>query len=480
MLLRHSVIQQWLIAGLAGTLLGIWILAAATLSSRWAPLLILAGIGPFVAMMVRDIRKLLLAVIILDIPLQLDTYLAYRAEISQLGALGGINLSATTVSLLILYTLWAIGLLTRIGFHPHPRLRASLPLALYLACVALSTLVAPDVSLSLFQIFLLLQMFLLYVYVASWVRTRQDAIFIVAMLLASVILESTIMIGVYATGADFSIASISTSMDPGFAGRAAGTLRSPNAAAAFLSLTLAPALSLLLTKSGRWIKRLAMLAFGLGLAALILTLSRGAWLAFAIYSVIMCLLLWRRGWLTLGAPVVLAAVGLLLSPVFYDAIWTRLVADDGGSALSRIPLMQLAWSIIKDHPVFGVGANNFVLLIPQYATPAFANAWLYTVHNNYLLVWAETGAVGFIAYTAFLLVTVGRGWRVWRARDPFLSPLALGLAVAVIGHMVHMFVDLFNMRPETQLLWLIAGLIAALNEIDRENNAPRLTKRRRI
>jgi O-antigen ligase len=142
--------------------------------------------------------------------------------------------------------------------------------------------------------------------------------------------------------------------------------------------------------------------------------------------------------------------------------------------------MQLAWSIIKDHPVFGVGANNFALVIPQYTTPAIANVWLYTVHNNYLLVWAETGVVGLGAFIAFLLVTVGRGWRVWRVRDRVLSPLALGLAAAVIGHMVHMLVDLFNMRPETQLLWLVAGLITAMNEINRENNAAGLTRRRRI
>ena len=39
---------------------------------------------------------------------------------------------------------------------------------------------------------------------------------------------------------------------------------------------------------------------------------------------------------------------------------------------------------------------------------------------------------------------------------------ALGFTAAILGHMAHMFVDLFNQRWQVQLLWLIAGLITAI------------------
>ncbi len=128
--------------------------------------------------------------------------------------------------------------------------------------------------------------------------------------------------------------------------------------------------------------------------------------------------------------------------------------------------MKLTLRMIEDNLVRGIGANNFAIMIKQYATPEFAGEWLYVVHNKYLLVWAETGIGGLLAFIAFLVVTVRRGWQCWKSKDRFLSPLALGFTAAIIGQMVHMLVDLFSARPQVQSLWLIAGLIAAMHNID--------------
>jgi hypothetical protein len=53
-------------------------------------------------------------------------------------------------------------------------------------------------------------------------------------------------------------------------------------------------------------------------------------------------------------------------------------------------------------------------------------------------------------------------------QDHLLSPLALGLAAGVAGHMVHLTVDLFHVRPVQQLLWLVAGLLTAMYRISAE------------
>ncbi|MCU1316116.1 MAG: O-antigen polymerase, partial [Candidatus Acidoferrum typicum] len=118
-----------------------------------------------------------------------------------------------------------------------------------------------------------------------------------------------------------------------------------------------------------------------------------------------------------------------------------------------------------DNPVLGVGANNFTVVMDRYLTSDFREGWLFAVHNKYLLVLAETGIVGLLAFLAFLLGALRKGWQCWVHRDSLLSPLALGFAAGIAGHMVHMSVDVFRGRPTQQLLWLIAGLLTAMLRI---------------
>jgi len=420
-------------------------------------------------MIVGKMQKVLVAIIILDIPLQLDIHLFYRPEVAELGAIEGLGISVTTLSLAVLYALWLGEFMIRGGFRLRPLPRASLPLALYLGFSGLSVVVARDVELSIFEISLLLQMFLLYVYIAGSVRTRQDVLFIVRMLFVGLILESLIMIGLQLVGRDFSIAGISSRIDvySGSAGqfyRVAGTVGSPNTAGGYLGLLLAPAIGLLLTPLGRRYRWLAAFAFGLGGLALVLTFSRGAWLAFALSIMILFLLGWHHGWLPVAVPVVVLVVVALVSLPFHDTILIRLF--NLKSALSRIPLTKLAFRMIADNPVLGIGANNFAAVMEQYTTWEFAGAWLYKVHNKYLLVWTETGIGGLLAFIWFLLATLRRGWQCLKSNDRLLAPLALGFTAGIVGHMAHMLVETFQSRPLVQLLWLVAGLVAAMSMMD--------------
>jgi len=48
----------------------------------------MATLCPFLAMIVGNVRKLFLAIILLDIPFQLDIHLGYRTEAAELAPLG--------------------------------------------------------------------------------------------------------------------------------------------------------------------------------------------------------------------------------------------------------------------------------------------------------------------------------------------------------------------------------------------------------
>jgi putative inorganic carbon (HCO3(-)) transporter len=267
----------------------------------------------------------------------------------------------------------------------------------------------------------------------------------------------------------FATVSLKFQIDPDAARmgllRVGGTVGSPNTAAAYLDIALVVAASVIFASVRRALKWLAIGVLGLGGVALIYTYSRGAWVSFALALIGLCFVATRRRRFSLAAPMVIIAILAFLSLPFYDLVSDRLLGDDNGSAESRVPLMNLALRISKDNLLLGVGPNNFTVAMDPYLTSEFRHAFLYAVHNKYLLVLSETGIAGLLAYVAFLLGALRDGWRTWKAGDRLLSPLALGFTAAIAGHMVQMSVEPFRGRPLQQLLWLIAALLFVMKRI---------------
>lgn len=459
----RAPLVQWSIAAAVGLALGLYLLVAIAWNQRWVPFFALAALLPFVAMIVGDAQRFLLAVILLELPLHLDKALLYDGHAVYLYATGGLNLSVTTLCLVALYVLWLAKLLTKATTLPRS-LRASLPLVAYLAVVILSVVVVENVKLAFFELFELFQIFLLFVYVIISVQSRQDILFVVKLLLIGLVFESFVMIGLRIVGHSISIARIYAGIDAG--GRVFGTIGSPNTAASYLTLLLAPALSVMLTpleRSHRW---LAALAFSLGTIALLLTLSRGGWIAFAVSVALLCLLSFRRGWLSARVALAILVIVVLILFLFREPILHRLFGDDAGAADSRSTMWRQALDVIETNPVLGVGANNYGIWFEQYIGPELDAPRIRTVHNKYLLVWAETGIVGLVAFLGFLLSAIRWGWQGWQLRDRLLSPLALGFAVAIVGQMIHMFFDIFRSRPQVQALWLVVALIITIRNMD--------------
>jgi len=105
-----------------------------------------------------------------------------------------LSISATTIALAGLYVSWFIRSQANRSSHARPSFHVNCHFLLYLAVTAISVAVAQDVSLSLFEVFLLLEACLVYFYVANNVRTRQDVLFVVSLLLIACLLESIAMI----------------------------------------------------------------------------------------------------------------------------------------------------------------------------------------------------------------------------------------------------------------------------------------------
>ncbi|KKQ31411.1 MAG: hypothetical protein US68_C0004G0014 [Candidatus Shapirobacteria bacterium GW2011_GWE1_38_10] len=105
-----------------------------------------------------------------------------------------------------------------------------------------------------------------------------------------------------------------------------------------------------------------------------------------------------------------------------------------------------AIKMIGKSPLFGVGAGNFVVRLPKFQTGNFY--WMQPVHNIFLLMWCEIGALGIIMFLALgINKLIGFKWKkqVW-----FL------LIVGITGMFDHYWLTL----PQNNwLLAIILGLI---------------------
>jgi O-antigen ligase len=446
------------------------------------PLLLLAVAAPVVALVVGNLRQVLLAVVLLDIPLHWDVNLGWRSDAVAVGAVGGISISATTVALFGLYALW-IAERTAGGTHPL-RLWPALPLVAYVVVTALSLVVAEDLQLGVFELVLLMQTLLLFLYVANHVRTQTDVVFIVVGLLAGFLLEGAIMIATSALGISFQWIGLSSNTRELVGSsasdvRAGGTIGGANGAAAYLAMLLPISIVVLWMDLAAWIKRLSLVATGAGIVALVLTYSRGGWLAAVVAALFVTSVAVYRGYVRGGRVAAAGAVVLLLLVPFHGGIEARIAGQTRGVTYSqnaRLPLIKLAWEVIQDRPILGVGANNFAPAVSRYAGPEFSGAWLRSVHSLYFLAWAEAGFGALLALLWFLGSSLRRGWQAFARAGP-LSPLALGLTASILSAMVTMGVERFIARPLIELLCLVAALLVAVEALGRSTELDSTARR---
>jgi O-antigen ligase len=222
-------------------------------------------------------------------------------------------------------------------------------------------------------------------------------------------------------------------------GRATGTFTQPNQLASFLALALGPAL--ILAFSGpRALRPVAGAAALLGFAGVALSLSRGG--AFAVFGCLLTLLLWppiRRA--ALGALVVAAViVGFGGNPLGnvqeVDTVFQRLSSVNyavQGRSDPRFQIWKTAPEIFADHPLTGVGANQFSTVAPSYNLIETTTGEVYDhAHDVPLTIAAELGILGLLGWGWLVLATGIVAVRALRRRA---GPWG-ALVVAVLASLV--------------------------------------------
>ncbi len=306
----------------------------------------------------------------------------------------------------------------------------------------------------------------LYFFLArAWLRDRTLRAAAIAAFIGGAVLVGLLAIGQVLTGQG--IVAVEGVR------RALGTYNHPNALALYLVRAGAFALALLLFAP---VPRRAvglLVALPPVLIALVLTFSRGALVGLGIaVAFLLVAVVYRRDddnarpsstlRLTIAAACGLYAVAILLVTILSA---TGAISLRGGDSLG---LREMIWSsalaMIRDHPAFGVGLDQFYYqYAPRYINPA---AWgeRYTSHphNLFLDFWTRLGIMG-LAWLAWTLgglgATIARRWHqvTGAARRLFLA-----VAVAAIAGVIHGLVDNFFFLIDLAFVWWFLLALAAI------------------
>lgn len=229
-----------------------------------------------------------------------------------------------------------------------------------------------------------------------------------------------------------------------------GLLPHPNMLAGFLVVGLLSTLAGLFSRTIRWWPITAAIYLA-GLWALLLAFSRAAWGGFVVgvLAVLPVALRFRRSVPTLRRRLLVASGLTIAASLLFVILYSPLLAARAGigeervelrSVADRVVFTQFAIRAIEENPVTGLGMANFPWRTSYYLIETTYELRGNNVHNIYLLVWAELGAVGFGLLTAALLTGMLAFRRCWISgrREPARLMLFSGvIALGTIGLLDH-------------------------------------------
>lgn len=161
------------------------------------------------------------------------------------------------------------------------------------------------------------------------------------------------------------------------------------------------------------------------------TFTRGAYIAY--FGTFLCLLFLNVNRKNFGlklkyffSGIVLFGILIFSLPHFRFRIMS--IFQKSESMMDRIYLWQANWELFKDYPFFGVGNNQNIDVISGYLERiGKSGAYVGHAHNNYMQILAGNGLLGFLAFAAFILLSLYLSFKaIELCKDNFLKPLFLG------------------------------------------------------
>ncbi len=331
-------------------------------------------------------------------------------------------------------------------------------------------------------------------------KRRKQFRHVALALLIGVLVQSAFSVVSYATGSQFGLEFLGEETEENVEELGAATLKGdfairrpgglmghPNQFAGYLALIMPMGIALLFSPVSLLEKALCVVTLLLGQIGLLLTLSRSGWICFAVGLMGALSLSFlhrssRRRFLLARALVIalVALVGVGASPKIIE----RIQHSDPESWRARMEMIDIAQSMVADHPVLGIGLNSYVFAQPPYTRhrtfegmKEFYGDNVPVVHSTWMLTWAEQGTAGMALFVLIHLCVLWVGFNNLRLKDGFMHAMSAGLLSGFFAIMLDGLVSFFaRMEVGGRMFWLVIALILAIGYWRRshESRAARL------
>lgn len=221
------------------------------------------------------------------------------------------------------------------------------------------------------------------------------------------------------------------------------------------------------------IKMLYLITVIVNVPAVILSNTRIVWIGlFISYSLILLLGIKNKVKVIAGIACIIAVMAVFIqmdSRVHgrFDSITNISTSSTAGyeSNRERILMWQAACQMFKDHPLFGVGLDNFHdQYQDKYKIPsALETPWhAHDVLLNTIAQSGMVGTIGLIALFAYLYYNVIQTWR----RYHNVSSIAYFFSLLTFN--INFFTDVLfcghYIKTPTYIFWLITGIYLSINK----------------
>ena len=197
---------------------------------------------------------------------------------------------------------------------------------------------------------------------------------------------------------------------------------------------------------------------------LFLSLSRAGRICFVLGLILFVILLHIRRKAKKAIPVffilfvfLITFVMLIGAPFFLQRLESVLTPLKAYS--NRLLILKDSIQIAGDFPVFGTGLGTYGEIAQIYKTTGWQTSYDFA-HNEPIQLLSETGLIGFVSISLFIVLIVYSVFIIWlKRRSHFPSYVTLGCIISLFAFILHSFFDfVFHVPADTLLFFIVLAL----------------------
>lgn len=463
-------------AALLGVASGLVLFIAATQGNKWllaASMGLISSFSLFV--LTRNFRFFFILLATFFLSLRLDFHLIFK--VTDYAQLRGLPVTMFDIAFVLLFAYWILQLLRRQEtLHLFPSI--SIPALGYMLLAGISAFLSKDRVLSIAMFLLIVKAYLVFLYFANNIKTKEEILGIARVLTLSVFIQSIIGILQFVSGGTLGLeifgeserAFRATVSGYAYLSRVGGTIGSPNSLAMYLNFILPIILCVLLIEVHFRFRLFAWFALFLGCVTELLTRSRGGWIAFCLGLSVVLYGIFKERLKSRFKSIILIFIIFVFIFVVILALFSdvriRLFEDDYSSAYGRISMMKVAFNVIKENPLIGVGLNNYTTVMNKYdrTRDNVSYRFPFPVHNAFLIIASESGLLALFCFLFIFFTCSRKAMLFFKGKDRFLSLLGIGWFSGILTWIIHAQFKM-DFAGINIALWFSLGMVVAIHRM---------------